>query len=134
MAALAVAGLARWSGNDLEVDARGQVTALPLGAVVFATVLGVAAAQALRVVSLRTARPRRTYWLLAGLGLIVSSVPPLTAATDTATAAWLLLRTQPLLRCCCQHSRRENPRRPAPQPRDDQHDQISERDGDARSS
>lgn len=91
VAALAVVGLARWSGNDLEVDGRGQVTSVPLGAVVFATVLGVVAASILRKVSLRTVRPRRTYGLLAGLGLMVSSVPPLTAATETATAAWLLL-------------------------------------------
>lgn len=91
VAAVGVVGVAHWAGNDLEVAARGQVMAVPWGAVVLATVLGAVAAQALRLVARRTARPRRTYWLLAGVGLVVSSAPPLDAATDTATSAWLLL-------------------------------------------
>ncbi len=78
-------------GYDLPVRGQGDVvTTVPLVVAVFATVVAGGAALAIAALAGRTRHPRVVFLSIAGIGLILTSVPPLTGATDTATAAWLL--------------------------------------------
>lgn len=81
----------RLAGQDFVVDARGVNQPVPVGAVAVATVLGAIAAYLLARLSLRTARPRRTFVGLALLGLALSAFPPVLSATEVSTAGWLMV-------------------------------------------
>lgn len=90
-AAVATWALARAAGNDLLIDGReGAAAAVPIGAVVLATVVGAIAAAGIGGLARRTTRPRRTVAGIGAVGLVVSAVPPVQAARDTGTALWLL--------------------------------------------
>lgn len=78
-------------GGPLLVSGPAGVVPVPIGAVVFGTVAGVTAAALLTRLARRARRARLLYLLLVGLGLLLSSVPPLQAATQPSTAAWLLV-------------------------------------------
>jgi len=73
------------------VDARGVYQSMPVGAVVVSTVLGGIAAYLLARLTVRTARPRRTFVGVTLSGLVVSAVPPAYSATAGSTAAWLMV-------------------------------------------
>ena len=78
-------------GQELTVEGRGAgTTEVPVGAVAFATLVAVAAAVGVAVVARRTRRPRVVFLTAAVLGGVVTTIPPITAATNTATAMWLL--------------------------------------------
>lgn len=91
VAAVAVWGLARATGAELLVDGRdGPATQVPLSGVLLATVVGGIAAAGVAGLARRTARPRRTVAVVGAVGLVLTAVPPLRAAQDTATGAWLI--------------------------------------------
>ena len=89
--ALGTYAIARAVSGDLVVDGPTGATPVPVGAVVVATVVAGFAAWGLSVLARRTSRPRTVLVGLLALGLLVSTVPPLSGATTTTTAAWLLL-------------------------------------------
>lgn len=91
VAALATYAGARLTGAQLLVDGPTGTTAVPVGAVAMATALGAVAAWAVTRASMRTARPRTVFAGVIGLGLALSTVPPVTGATTRATMGWLLL-------------------------------------------
>jgi hypothetical protein len=91
IAALTTYAVARGVSGDLIVNGPDGETAVPVGAVVFATVLAGLGAWGLAALAGRTPRPRPFLAGLLGLGLVLSTVPPVSGATTATTAAWLLL-------------------------------------------
>lgn len=77
--------------GDLLVNGPRGVVAVPLGAVVLATLAGGVAAWVLATTAGRTRRPRFWFAFSVVVGLLVSSVPPLTGAATTSIGACLLL-------------------------------------------
>ena len=82
--------MARGAGADLLITRGADAVPVPLGAVVLATLLGGAAAAGLARLSRRWPDPRRSYFILCGLGLVLSVLPPLLSAATAGTAACLL--------------------------------------------
>lgn len=91
IAALVTYAGARADGVRLVVHGPRGDTAVPLGAVVAATVVGIAAAWVVTRLAARTGHPRTVFAGIIGTGLVLSSLPPATAAVDGATTGWLLL-------------------------------------------
>lgn len=91
VAALATYAVARAADAPLLVNGPAGVTEVPAGAVALATVTGALAAWAVALGSARTARPRTVFTTVIGLGLLLSSVPPVVGATTGSTTRWLLL-------------------------------------------
>lgn len=81
----------RLAGQELVVDARGAVQAVPVGAVVTSTLAAGIGAHLLAQLTLRTPRPRRTFLAVALLGLAVSAAAPARSATTVSTAWWLMV-------------------------------------------
>lgn len=77
--------------GDLVVEGPAGEMPVPVGAVVFATLVGGLGAWGLAWLAGRTRRPRTVLVGLVVLGLGLSSIPPVTGATTATTAGWLLL-------------------------------------------
>lgn len=84
-------GVARWLNGPLWISGPNGVTAVPVGAVILASLVGVVGTVVLVRVASRARRPRRVFLMLVGAGLLISSLPPIQAATSASTTLWLLL-------------------------------------------
>ncbi len=90
-AVLTIYVLARGVDDPLAVS-QGDAVAetIPVVVAIGATIVGGGMGAILATVARRTQRPQRTLLVAAGIGFLVSLVPPFQAAAQTSTALWLV--------------------------------------------